>query len=85
MKTHVFSGNVNIHAPGSDPGARFYAWCWHTHFTHQRMVDFNKLCDTLNKELARYNAHIHRANNDARIHIKFEDELDHTQFVLTWS
>jgi hypothetical protein len=85
MNTHVFRDNVNIHTPGSDPGARFYAWCWHTHFTHQRMVDTNKLWATLNTELVRYNAHMQRPKTDPHIHIQFENELDHTQFLLTWS
>lgn len=84
MRTHVFRDNVNIHAPGSDPGARFYSWCWHTHFTGSAKVYTNTLWDVLNKELVLYNAHIHPATHDARIRIKFDTDLDHTQFVLTW-
>ena len=84
-KTHVFMDNVNIHSPGSDPGAKFYAWVWHTHFTGSALVLTDTLWDTMNKELTRYNARMHCVNTDAQIHIHFENELDHTQFMLTWS
>ena len=85
MKTHVFRDNVNIHVPGSDPGARFYAWCWHTHFHGESGVSGKALFLVMNQQLILYHAAATVDHARGEVIITFPHEDDLTQFVLTWS
>jgi hypothetical protein len=86
MKLHYkFRPNVNIHDPGTDPGARFYAWVWHKHFKDQSSVANRDMYSSLNLELAAYHAHVTSPTMHYETQFSFSDEHNLTLFLLTWS
>lgn len=85
MKTHVFIDAVNILAPGSDPGARFYAWCWLTHFPKVSSLSKDVLFPVINKQLEPYQATFSDRREASELIITFTHEDDLTRFLLTWS
>lgn len=82
---HAFKANVDINAPGTDPGARFYAWVWRKHFKHHDRVSFSDMHEALNMELATYHGHVTSHILHYEMQFSFSDEHNLTMFMLTWS
>ena len=84
MSLHVFRDNVNIHAPGKDPGAQFYAWVWHKHFPGQRMLSCKDFLEAANQELVSYLAVMSQDHDKIKLQIKFRHAEDYMRFMLAW-